>query len=394
MDSADRRFEALAREAGPVAAVVSVFGREAERGLRFFLKAECGVMAALEPPGERLFRGFASGEMFPIADENSGRMKPSPNGRGVSLRMHQWRVDIASDSRAFWQALENHLPHYLRPYGTRKHEDRLIPISVRVWETPNVPPSLRRRDPSAMRRFRKFGVAAKVDFVSNRISVFLDTIRRPSGAFVYHHGFLLPLFSLIRKWKAVFMHASLVARDRKGVLIAGKSRAGKSTLTIPFLQNGFQYLSDENPILTEQDSHVVGKSVINKIGLSHRALENFPLLRERFQWNSETGKYYIHAEEISPGCLGTSCTVKTVIFPRFRMQGKFRMRRLATADLFTRCLEDEYFVLAFRSRRKGEKQFTKGHIDLLSVLATSARGFLVDYGLADIESLPERLACL
>jgi hypothetical protein len=138
----------------------------------------------------------------------------------------------------------------------------------------------------------------------------------------------------------------------------------------------------------------MGKSVINRIGLSPLALGNFPGLRERFQWYPETGKYYIDAEDVSSGCLGTACAVDTVIFPHFRRRGRFRVRRLATADLFTRLLQDEYFILAFRSERKGENKFHKGHVELLTALATSARGFSVDYRREDIEALPLRLAYL
>jgi hypothetical protein len=47
----------------------------------------------------------------------------------------------------------------------------------------------------------------------------------------------------------VFIHAGVVARDDKAIMIPGRSYAGKTTLTAEFCKRGFVYYSDEYAVL-------------------------------------------------------------------------------------------------------------------------------------------------
>jgi hypothetical protein len=78
------------------------------------------------------------------------------------------------------------------------------------------------------------------------------------------------------------VHAGLIARDGRGVLIGGPSRAGKSTTALACFCAGFDYLGEDVVGLEEVDGMFTGYSLYGSVRLEHGHLERwFPDLAGR-----------------------------------------------------------------------------------------------------------------
>lgn len=75
------------------------------------------------------------------------------------------------------------------------------------------------------------------------------------------------------------IHTGLVARDGKGVLLAGKSGSGKSTSSLACARAGFDYLSEDYAGLqNHEDGSFTGHSLYNSVFLETSHLARFPEL--------------------------------------------------------------------------------------------------------------------
>lgn len=76
------------------------------------------------------------------------------------------------------------------------------------------------------------------------------------------------------------VHAGVVARDRRAVVLAAASGTGKSTLTAACLQRGFEYLSDEALCIPPGTSHAV--AFPKPIAISGASAQMLDLRRQRW----------------------------------------------------------------------------------------------------------------
>lgn len=74
----------------------------------------------------------------------------------------------------------------------------------------------------------------------------------PGIVLAAYHFFTLPLMELMKRQGRFPLHAGCVARDGRGVLLAGTSGSGKSTLTAALVADGWDFLSDDTVFVTRQ----------------------------------------------------------------------------------------------------------------------------------------------
>lgn len=116
-----------------------------------------------------------------------------------------------------------------------------------------------------------------------------------------------------RARRRLFVHGGAVGIRGGGLVLPGRSEAGKSTLTRALLAAGATYFSDEYAVLD-----------------AHRRLHPYPL---RLSFNRAPGE---HNERISAAELGaveasSPVPVRLVLATRYRAGAKFRPRRLSPA---------------------------------------------------------------
>ncbi len=225
-----------------------------------------------------------------------------------------------------------------------------------------------------------------IEYAKNRICVSLHKKLYDTANWVYHGGFLMPLSLYLRKFGATLAHGALLDKEGSGILIMGQKGAGKSTLSAICIENGFNYYSDEHPILEFKNNIVQGKSFLNRIALPSESMIHFPDLKTKVHWNARRKKYEIDAERIRQGCLGKSCKINKVIFPEFGINKKLLVKKLDYSESLNLMVRDEYFSRDLKNEKT--KEMSRNHFDLYSELAASTKCFRIQYGAQDVGQIP------
>lgn len=105
-------------------------------------------------------------------------------------------------------------------------------------------------------------------------------------------------------------HGAALSRGGAGLILAGESGLGKSTLTLRLLARGWRYLSDEVAALERKGGRLVPfpKAIEVRPGpaLDLGSMESGPRRGD--------GKAVRRADELFPGCAGGPCTPAAVVF--------------------------------------------------------------------------------
>lgn len=75
------------------------------------------------------------------------------------------------------------------------------------------------------------------------------------------------------------LHCACVAWKGSGLLLAGESGSGKSTLSLALAQGGFDFLSDDRALVTDQQGRLLAWSLFTEMKHRVDAVEHFPALK-------------------------------------------------------------------------------------------------------------------
>ncbi len=78
---------------------------------------------------------------------------------------------------------------------------------------------------------------------------------------------------------ATVLHCACVAWKGSGVLLAGGSRSGKSTLAVALAQTGFDFVSDDRTVISTKESRQLAWNLGTHLKLRAEAADLFPALR-------------------------------------------------------------------------------------------------------------------
>ena len=159
-----------------------------------------------------------------------------------------------------------------------------------------------------------------------------------------NHGFLRYHFleaaetTLLDQLYFAPIHAALVARNGKGVLLCGESFAGKSTLAYACARAGWTYISDDGTSLLRDrnDSYAIGNPHV--IHLREDAKILFPELADRIVIGRPNGKlgFEIFTREL-PISLATGSAIYHAVFLNRRESGTARLRHYPKSEFLTWC---------------------------------------------------------
>jgi hypothetical protein len=74
----------------------------------------------------------------------------------------------------------------------------------------------------------------------------------PGNVLAAYQFFTIPLMEVMKRNERFPLHAGCVARQGRGVLLAGTSGSGKSTLTAALVRDGWDFLSDDTVFVVRQ----------------------------------------------------------------------------------------------------------------------------------------------
>jgi hypothetical protein len=108
------------------------------------------------------------------------------------------------------------------------------------------------------------------------------------------------------------LHASCVARDGLGIILAGPSRSGKSTLAMALHQAGFALLSDDRTFCSVRNGQLSAWGLPRPLKLRREAAAWFDEFRDREPMDFQNGERVFHFEAKQQG--GFRCAPRLLVF--------------------------------------------------------------------------------
>lgn len=156
-----------------------------------------------------------------------------------------------------------------------------------------------------------------------------------------------PLQTLFIAWLSprglTAVHAAMVARHGRGVLLAGPALSGKSTSTAACGAGGLDLLGDETIALEARDGQVIGHAVHAAVKLRRAGLERHPGLDGRTHdcgppWQDDAVAFL---GEVFPGQVAASAEVVALGFPKLGEAPETTFAPLRTSEamrILTGCM--------------------------------------------------------
>jgi hypothetical protein len=149
-------------------------------------------------------------------------------------------------------------------------------------------------------------------------------------------------YMLLTQRYVLSLHAACVARDGEGILICGKSAAGKSTLSFAAARAGFTYVADDRTwlVLNSTDPVAVGKP--HQVRFRQDAAKHFPEVAGHLASLRPNGKRSIELPTSLFPALHTAgrCPVRRLVFPNRGSGGPARAECMDPAEVVELLLAD------------------------------------------------------
>lgn len=147
--------------------------------------------------------------------------------------------------------------------------------------------------------------------------------------------YLHPVFELIRQKKLYPHHAAAVSYQGYGLLLAGKSGQGKTTLSIDLLNKGFDYLSDDSCFLRESATgeyiDMIGFYEPFKVFVSNiEHIEMFKDLKTSTTFQDQ--KVLVQMTDFYQNQKKSQCVLKSIVFPQWSPADKSKLEILSPAE--------------------------------------------------------------
>ncbi len=304
----------------------------------------------------------------------------------ISIALAGWNVQVQTDSARYRDWLLECLANELQVTKLTAGKNGSREVSIRIIEEIGVEVS-GSVSVSAGTTFdiSRLGFARQIQFETNQIEIRISNAQYDRPNFLYHVGILAPLSYLFRQYGSTLAHAGLIADRQDGILIVGKSGAGKTSLSLALAYSGYQLYSDEHPILTWDDNQIQGSRFVGIPALRSTSLEQLALCGFNTNWSEWRGKFCVDVANLKLADAGEKCVVRKIIFPQYDPSARLELRRINQLDAFRKLCEDEY--LPVWSRHIEEQRRHRSHVDMFLALAGRAESYVLRYnaeGLADI----------
>ncbi len=86
----------------------------------------------------------------------------------------------------------------------------------------------------------------------------------PGKVLAAYPYFTIPLMEVMKRRGRFPLHAGCVAKEGRGLLLAGTSGSGKSTLTAALVRDGWDFLSDDTVFIAPQADMTIGLGLFRR----------------------------------------------------------------------------------------------------------------------------------
>lgn len=271
-----------------------------------------------------------------------------------------------------WDAEETGVPRPIRHF--RDALDRTWPFGVNVLASS--------ADENVI-GFQSHYAASLLDRRAGRIVACIESSDRLS---LFERG--KPLQPMLFAWSSdhdvVPVHAGLIARGGKGILLGGSGGSGKSTTALMSLYGGFNYLGDDYVGLPAlRDGSFQAFSFYNSTWLASGHLARFPWLADyAIQGAPHEDKVLVLLSDVMKDRLAAQAEVRALVLPRVAQTRDTLYREASSAEAVLRLAPSSILQLPFISPGTA--------LDRISELAGKVPTYWLELG-TDLEQIPRRV---
>ena len=223
-------------------------------------------------------------------------------------------------------------------------------------------------------------------------------LRTNTGLVIIHESFwqkplylkasLLIIGFILLLWQYDFheLHAAGLAKEGKGLLIAGPSGSGKSSLALSLIQSGWDYLTDDMLIFRHINYGIEAFPLRRYFKVDKSIVAKYPELQ--YQLNNSLEQFeneaYIYIDEIYGNQLTQRCIPRVIIFPKITHKEKSFIEPIKQSDAFINLFQTNCYGMFF------DKHIARRRIDVIKELIYQADCYQMSVGL-DLYENPEKV---
>ena len=176
-----------------------------------------------------------------------------------------------------------------------------------------------------------------------------------------HHqrGLLLLTFLLLLgRFRRYGLHASAVVHDDAGVLIAGDSGCGKTTLAYALARNNWKFLADDSVILRVREGAVEALPFGRGFACLRETARHFPELDAAWRgaFSIREDKVLVDVSRIFPRLFAESCRPRVILVPQRTNEAHSRLAPLDATTALACLIRQSPGFLAGRASIAGQME--------------------------------------
>jgi hypothetical protein len=313
---------------------------------------------------------------------------------------HGVRIDVVSEFRTVARQLRSRLRHFTcdsaRPpevvfrYTSRRNSNQRSAGGVEASGRPVYDPPIGRvlYDDAEDRLY--IGYEDRLELISEAVhGTVSTTLCSPSAHdswLASHPFFTLALLEQLKRRRLFGLHAALLSRAGRALVLPGASGAGKSTLTICLLRAGFAFGGDDLCFLRPSGGGVSVLAFPDELDVTEETVTFFPelsVLRTR-PHRPDVRKWPLLGEEIYSADLVLECDPALLVFPRVGESEESRLEPLDPARAMIELVPNIMLT---------EPATSQAHLDAIGELVRRSRCYALQTG-RDFDRLPQLLCAL
>jgi hypothetical protein len=198
-----------------------------------------------------------------------------------------------------------------------------------------------------------------------------------------HPLFTIPLAELLKQRGLYMVHAAGLAAAGKGLLVAGQSGAGKTTLALALLRGGFDFLADDTVFLSGAGNELRILAFPDEVDVTSQTVEFFPELHQLASppKSLERSKHAFCANDAYEAAPCWDCAPGTIIFPEVAGCHQSTITPMPQAEALLQLICNVV---------RTEPRSSQAHLDALTALVKRSTCFRLRTG-RDFDQLPAML---
>lgn len=185
--------------------------------------------------------------------------------------------------------------------------------------------------------------------------------QRPGSVLAAYPFFTLPLTEVMKRRGRFPLHAGCVAREGRGLLLAGTSGSGKSTLTAALVSDGWEFLSDDMVLLVTQAEATLAWGFSNEIGCSDQTAAMVRELRHLVGRPTRDGrdKHAVDVQETFGVLPVPACRPHALVLPTISGERRSVLQAVSPPDALRELVPNILLT---------QRAATQAHLDALAKL--------------------------